>query len=164
MRLFSLIAAVGLVGGVVSSHGGEDYGYYGAGHRHHAPGYEGDGQRTVVITPAVDPVTEAIQWLDRAAASVHCQFEGLLKEAGAWPPRGVDRYLQISICDFQKRARDLRVATRRGGVQVWQVSLLASAARNVENNLSRVELPCEMDQTLQDALDIAVYLEDTFKQ
>ena len=159
MRITRWLAIVGLVAGTLGSAAGDE------AHHHHHPPHPGvvHDLGDVDVTPEVDPVWEAIQWLDRTATSVHCSFEKELKEVGAWPPRSMDRFLHVALCDFKKRAREIRTAARsRMGVQPWQISLLATAARNVEVNIARVELPCPMDQTLQDALDIAVYLEGTF--
>lgn len=155
MRVTCWLATVGLVAGLMGSAAGDEI------HHHHYSADQAHGD----VTPEVDPVWEAIQWLDRTAGAVHCSFEKELRAVGAWPPRSMDRFLHVSLCDFKKRAREIRTAARsRSGVQPWQISLLATAARNVEVNIARVELPCEMDQTLQDALDIAVYLEGALGQ
>lgn len=157
MRVAPWLAIVGLVAGTLGSATGDE-----THHPAEAPGYRHEGGD---VTPEVDPIWEAVQWLDRTAAAVHCSFERELREAGAWPPRSSERFLHVALCDFKKRAREIRVAARsRVGVQAWQVSLLAGAARRVEVNIARVALPCEIDQKLQDALDIAVYLEGAIRR
>lgn len=157
MRASPWLAIVGLVAGALGSATGDE--------THFPPERPGYGHEGGDVTPEVDPVWEAVQWLDRTAAAVHCSFERELREAGAWPPRSSERFLHVALCDLKKQAREIRVAARsRVGVQAWQVSLLARAARRVEVNIARVELRCEIDWKLQDALDIAVYLEGAIQR
>ena len=125
MRVTRWLAIVGLVVGTAGSAAGNE------AHHHHQHTHSTVGHDYGDVTPEVDPVWEAIQWLDRTATSVHCSFERELREHGAWPPRSMDRFLHVSLCDFKKRAREIRTAARsQMRVQAWQISLLATAARN----------------------------------